>query len=130
MDGDVEVNDAPAVVGENHGAEEQPEGGGGDDEEIAGCREALPVPPKYRFWFDQDEDRAPLVPDARQDDPESPLGMTQPGSYLATEDGELLTKGEIFQSQLLAVPEEGTNEQEDDSKDGHRGLPGRRLSTA
>jgi hypothetical protein len=38
------------------------------------------------------------------------------------EDGELLMEGEIFQSQLRAVPEEGAEEQEDDSEDGHRGL--------
>ena len=38
-------------------------------------------------------------------------------------DGELLTEGEIFQSQLRTAPEEGTEEQEDDSEDGHRGLP-------
>ncbi len=54
--------------------------------------------------------------------------MTQPGSYnLAAEDGELLPEGEIFQSQLRTVPEEGAEEQEDDSEDGHRDLPGRTL---
>ena len=42
------------------------------------------------------------------------------------EDGELLPEGEIFQSQLRAVPEEGAEEQEDDSEDGYRCLPGRR----
>ena len=36
MSGDVEVEDAPPVVGENHETEEQAEGGRGDDEEIAG----------------------------------------------------------------------------------------------
>ena len=30
-------------------------------------------------------------------------------------DGELLTEGEIFKSQRRAVPEEGTEQQEDDS---------------
>jgi len=39
------------------------------------------------------------------------------------EDGKLLPEGEIFQSQLRAVPEEGAEEQENDSEDGHRGLP-------
>jgi hypothetical protein len=39
------------------------------------------------------------------------------------EDDELLTEGKIFQSQLRAVPVEDTEEQEDDSEDGHRGLP-------
>jgi hypothetical protein len=47
--------------------------------------------------------------------------VTQPGSYnLAAEDGELLTEGETLQSQLRAVPEEGAEEQQDDSEDGHR----------
>ena len=41
-------------------------------------------------------------------------------------DGELLTEGEIFKSQPRAVPEEGMEEPEDDSEDGHRALPGRR----
>src|SRR6266568_2959147 len=44
MGGDVEVNDMPAVVGEDHEVEEQAEGGGGDDEEIAGCRGAKVIP--------------------------------------------------------------------------------------
>ena len=39
---------------------------------------------------------------------------------MVAEDGELLTEGEIFQSQLRAVPEEGAEEQEDDSENGHR----------
>jgi hypothetical protein len=57
--------------------------------------------------------------------------MTQPGSYnLAAEDGELLTECEIFQSQLRAISEDRTEEQEDDSEDGHRDLPGRTLLTA
>ncbi len=38
------------------------------------------------------------------------------------EDSELLTEGEIFQSQLRTVPEEGAEKQENDSEDGHRGL--------
>ena len=38
------------------------------------------------------------------------------------EDGKLLPEGEIFQSQLRAVPEEGTEEPEDNSDDGDRGL--------
>lgn len=42
----------------------------------------------------------------------------------------MLTEGEIIQCQLRAVPEEGTEEQEDDSEDGHRDLPGRTLVTA
>ena len=37
MGGDVEVKDASPVMGENHEAEKQPEGGGGDDAEVAGC---------------------------------------------------------------------------------------------
>ena len=59
----------------------------------------------------------PLVPALRQGHPESPVGVTQPGSYnLAAEDGELLTEGEIFQSQLRAVPEEDAEEQQDDRR--------------
>jgi hypothetical protein len=46
MSGDVEVKDAPAVVGEDHETEEQAEGGRGDDEEIAGCRRAKVIPKK------------------------------------------------------------------------------------
>ena len=80
---------------------------------------------------DQDEGRAPLAPDPRENHPEGPLDLTQPGSYnLAAEDCELLTEGKIFQSQLRALPEEGAEEQEDDSEDGHLDLLGRRLSTA
>ncbi len=45
-------------------------------------------------------------------------------------DGELLAQGEILQGQLRTIPEEGTEEQEDDSEDGQRGLRGRTLSTA
>src|SRR2546422_8008181 len=33
-----------------------------------------------------------------------------------------VTEGDIFQSQPRAVPEEGTEEQEDNSEDGHRAL--------
>ena len=46
------------------------------------------------------------------------------------EEGELLTEGEIFQSQVRAVPEEGAEEQEDDSEGEHRDLPGRTLLAA
>jgi len=38
------------------------------------------------------------------------------------QEGELPAEGEILQSQPRAVPEEGTEEQEDDSEDGHLGL--------
>ncbi len=80
---------------------------------------------------DQDEGRAPLVPDPRQVHPEGPVGTAQLGSgRLVAEDGKLLTEGEILQSQLRAVPEEGAEEQEDDSEDGHRDLSGRTLLMA
>ncbi len=46
MSADVEVKDAPAVVGENHEAEEKPESGRGNDEEITGCRGAKVIPKK------------------------------------------------------------------------------------
>ena len=39
------------------------------------------------------------------------------------EDGELLTECEILQGQPRAVPEEGTEEQENGSEDGQRCLP-------
>ncbi len=71
---------------------------------------------------DQNESRAPLVPDPRQGHPEP--------YNLAAEDGELLTEGEIFQSQLRTAPEEGAEEQEDDLEDGHRDLPGHALLMA
>ena len=44
MSGDVEMEDAPAVVGENHETEEQAESGRGNDEEIAGGGVAEVVP--------------------------------------------------------------------------------------
>ena len=44
MRGDVDVQDAPAVVGENHEAEEQTEGGRGDDEKITGRGGAKVIP--------------------------------------------------------------------------------------
>ena len=79
---------------------------------------------------DQNEGRTPLVPDPRQAHPEDPVGTAQPGSgRLVAEDGKLLPEGEIFQSQLRPVPEEGAEEQEDDSENGHRGLPGRKVAT-
>ena len=43
--------------------------------------------------------------------------------------GRRLLRDEILQCQLRAVPEEGTEEQEDDSEDGHRDLPGHTLVT-
>jgi len=46
MSGDDEVNDAPPVMGQDDQAEEKPEGGRGDDEEIAGCRGAKVIPKK------------------------------------------------------------------------------------
>ncbi len=46
MGGDVEVEDSPAVMGEDHETEEQAEGGGRDDEEIAGYRSAEVIPKK------------------------------------------------------------------------------------
>ena len=44
MGGDVEVEDAPAVMRQNDEAEEQVESGRGNDEEIAGCRGAKVIP--------------------------------------------------------------------------------------
>jgi len=38
-------------------------------------------------------------------------------------DSELLTEGAFIKSQRRAVPAEGMEEPEDDSEDGHRGLP-------
>src|SRR6266566_2322299 len=46
MRGDVDEQDAPAVVGENHEAEEQTEGGGRDHEEVARRRGAEVIPEK------------------------------------------------------------------------------------
>lgn len=75
------------------------------------------MPPQDGLRLDEDEGRAPLVADQRQVHPGGPLGLTQPGPYnLAAEDGELLTEGKIFQSQMRAVPEEGAEEQEEDSE--------------
>src|SRR5439155_645418 len=90
--------------------------------------ESLAMPAEDGLRPDDDEGRAPPVPDPCQAHPECPFGMTQPGSYNpAAEDGEPLPEGEIFQSQLRTVSEEGAEEQEDDSEDGHRVLPGRTL---
>ena len=44
MDGDVGVDDAPAVVGQHDEAEQEPDSGSGDDEEIAGDGVAEVVP--------------------------------------------------------------------------------------
>jgi len=67
--------------------------------------ESLSMPPDDGLRLDQDEGRAPLLPDPRQAHPEGPVGhgVTWSGG-LVTEDGELLTEGEIFQSQLRTVP--------------------------
>src|SRR6266705_4599704 len=46
MSGDVEMENASPVVGENHEIEEKPEGGRGGDEEVAGCRGAKVIPKK------------------------------------------------------------------------------------
>ena len=74
------------------------------------------APAEDGFRPDQDEGRAPLVPDPRRDHPEDPVGMAQPGpGALAMKDGELLTEGEIFQSQARAVPQESAEEHEDAS---------------
>jgi hypothetical protein len=82
------------------------------------------VPSQDGLRPDQEESRAPLVPDPGQAEPEDSVGTTQPGSYdLAAENGDLLPEGEIFQSQPRAAPEESTAEQEDDLEDGHQWLP-------
>ena len=46
MSGDVEMENASPVVGENHETEEQAEGGRGNDEEITGGRGAKVIPKK------------------------------------------------------------------------------------
>src|SRR5712692_6386903 len=86
--------------------------------------ESPAVPSEDGLRPDQDNGRAPLLPDLRQAHPEGPVGPAKPGPRrLVAENGELLPEGEIFQSQLGTVPEEGTDEQEDDSEVGHRCLP-------
>jgi hypothetical protein len=89
------------------------------------------VPAEDGLRLDQDEGRAPLILEPRQADPEGPLNRSEPGPLgFSVENGELLTEGEILQSQLRTVPEEGAEEQEDDSEDRHRDLPGRALLAA
>jgi hypothetical protein len=39
------------------------------------------------------------------------------------QDGQLLPQGKVFEYQLGLAAKQGTEEQKNDSKDGHRGLP-------
>ncbi len=59
------------------------------------------VPPDDRFGFHDDEDPFPIGPDSAQEHPETAVDIREPRTFHRTmEDGELLPKSEILQSQL------------------------------
>ncbi len=60
------------------------------------------MPPDHSFGLNDDQDLFPSRPDLRQEDPEAPIGRSDPGSApFLGERGELLTKGE-FDNRLFA----------------------------
>ncbi len=89
------------------------------------------MPPDDGLRLDEDEAGTPVRPEPRQASPEESIATAEPGSIdTSLQNGELLPEGEIFESQLRTVREEGAEDQENDSEDGHRDLPGRTLLAA
>jgi len=59
------------------------------------------VPPDDRLGFHDDEDPLPISPDSAQKHPETAGDIREPRTFHRTiEDGELLAKSEILESQL------------------------------
>ncbi len=62
--------------------------------------EALVVPSDYGFWFDDDKVGTPVDPEARQPDPDDPIGLPESRTLGgALEHGDLMTKGEVLNDQ-------------------------------
>ena len=70
--------------------------------------ESLAMPADYRVGLNDDQDLLPSRPDLRQEDPEAPIGCSDPGSApFLGERGELLPKGKFDDRLTAAASEEG-----------------------
>ncbi len=77
--------------------------------------ESLAMPADDGFGLNDDQDLFPSRPDLRQQDPEAPIGRSDPGSAPSLgECGELLTKGEFDDRLPTSASKEGRNTAEED----------------
>ena len=88
--------------------------------------EALPMPTDDRFRLDDDEDGAPIRPEAGQPSPEDPVALPEPRPFRALlQDRDLLPEGEVLGGQLGAISHDVSNQYSKDVKRApFRGLPG------
>ena len=72
------------------------------------------MPADYRFWFHDNENLAPVRPEAPKRGPEQSVeGTKRRTRALSFENSDLLTKGENLQSRIGSAAEENTNGGED-----------------
>ena len=76
------------------------------------------MPADHGFGLNDDQDLFPSQPDLRQDDPEAPIGRTDPGSAsLQGVGGELLTEGEFDDRLLASASKESRNTAKGDRRE-------------
>jgi len=72
------------------------------------------VPSKNRFGLDDNECFLPTLPGSRQENPEETIESSKLGPWMSSvQDGKLLAKGEVLESQFRAEPKGGANHRED-----------------
>ncbi len=87
--------------------------------------EAGAVPPDDRLGFHDDEDPLPISPDSAQKHPETAVDIREPRTFHRTiEDGELLAKSEILESQLATSLER--RDERAKKRPNHAGMLSRR----
>ncbi len=68
------------------------------------------MPTDHGFGLNDDQDLFPSRPDLRQEDPEAPIGRSDPGSAaFLGEGGQLLTESELNDWLFSSTSEEGRN---------------------
>lgn len=68
----------------------------------------MAVPFNDRLWFDDEQSRAPILPEAGERSPEQSVLRLLPGQFgRPVEDSELLSQGEVFSRQFEVRCEEG-----------------------
>src|SRR5215469_480321 len=82
--------------------------------------EASAVPLDHGVWFDDDQHVFPLRTESAEQNPEDPVMHSQPGFWMFSfEDGDLLSKSQDLQSEILAGPEKDSagGKQSEDERD-------------
>ena len=76
------------------------------------------MPADDGFGLNDDQDLFPSRPDLRQEDPETPVGWSDPGSGpFLSERGELLTEGEFDDRLLASASKESRNTAKGDRRE-------------